>query len=348
MSNSRSIKNYPATLVLVLLTGFVGGHRFYVGKVGTGVLFVLTGGFFLLGWIIDIFTVLFGNFTDKTGSFVRPAAPTRETHQPMADSSDTSDTSETSKSDSASDKKKVPTWVWIVAGVLVFGLILQSCGGDTPPADEDSGATSETEEVVEDDSEPAEQSEAAPEPEAFEWPAMEPLLLEGSGDDVVILDTPVSLAAMDVDANASGRYFGIKPILLSGDSASSLVNTTDPFNGTVLLLGSGDDAIAGFEVTSNGAWSFTIKSISEVPYLAPGSTSEGSGDALVRLDETSGLTTITVVGNDEGRYFGVRPHGDSSFSVINTTDPYNGTVKLDSGTLLLEVTAIGLWSITLD
>jgi hypothetical protein len=158
MSNSISIKNYPATLVLVLLTGFVGGHRFYVGKVGTGVLFVLTGGFFLLGWIIDVFTVLFGNFTDKTGSFVRPAAPTRETHQPMADSSDTSDTSETSKSD-GSDKKKVPTWVWIVAGVLVFGLILQSCGGDTPPADEDSGATSETEEVVEEDSEPVEPEE---------------------------------------------------------------------------------------------------------------------------------------------------------------------------------------------
>ena len=345
MSNSKSIKNYAVTVILVLFTGFLGGHRFYVGKVGTGVLFLLTGGFFFIGWIIDIFTVLFGNFTDKTGSFVRPVATTRETHEPMADSSDTSDTS---KSDSASDKKKVPTWVWIVAGVLVFGLILQSCGGDTPPAEDDSDATSETEAVVEEESEPAEQSEAAPEPQAFEWPAMEPLLLEGSGDDVVILDTPVSLAAMDVDANASGRYFGIKPILLSGDSASSLVNTTDPFNGTVLLLGSGDDAIAGFEVTSNGAWSFTIKSISEVPYLAPGSTSEGSGDALVRLDETSGLTTITVVGNGEGRYFGVRPHGDSSFSVINTTDPYNGTVKLDSGTLLLEVTAIGPWSITLD
>jgi TM2 domain-containing membrane protein YozV len=72
MSNSKSIKNYPVTLVLVLLTGFVGGHRFYVGKVGTGVLFLLTGGVFFIGWIIDIFTVSFGNFTDKTGRFVRP------------------------------------------------------------------------------------------------------------------------------------------------------------------------------------------------------------------------------------------------------------------------------------
>lgn len=159
MSNSRSIKNYAVTLILVLLTGFLGGHRFYVGKVGTGVLFLLTGGFFFIGWIIDIFTVLFGNFTDKTGSFVRPVATTRETHPPMADSSDTSNTSDTNKSESSPEKKKVPTWVWIVAGVLVFGLILQSCGGDTPPAEEDSEATSETEAVVEEEPEPVEPEE---------------------------------------------------------------------------------------------------------------------------------------------------------------------------------------------
>jgi TM2 domain-containing membrane protein YozV len=72
MSNSKSIKNYAVTVILVLLTGFLGGHRFYAGKVGTGLLFLLTGGFLFIGWIIDIFTVLFGNFTDKTGSFIRP------------------------------------------------------------------------------------------------------------------------------------------------------------------------------------------------------------------------------------------------------------------------------------
>lgn len=72
MSNSKSVKNYAVMLVLVVVLGVVGGHRFYAGKVGTGILFLFTGGFFLIGWVIDIFTVSYGNFTDKTGSFVRP------------------------------------------------------------------------------------------------------------------------------------------------------------------------------------------------------------------------------------------------------------------------------------
>ncbi len=47
------------------------------------------------------------------------------------------------ETNSAPVKKKVPTWVWIVAGVLVFGLILQSCGGDDPSETDDSSAQSE-------------------------------------------------------------------------------------------------------------------------------------------------------------------------------------------------------------
>lgn len=66
------MKNYGVTLALAILLGAVGAHRLYVGKVGTAVLYLFTAGLFLIGWVVDIFTVLFGNFTDKTGSFIRP------------------------------------------------------------------------------------------------------------------------------------------------------------------------------------------------------------------------------------------------------------------------------------
>ena len=72
MTSPTSSKNYAATLILAIFLGYLGIHRFYVGKVGTGILFLLTFGWFGIGWLIDIFTVLFGNFTDKTGSFVKP------------------------------------------------------------------------------------------------------------------------------------------------------------------------------------------------------------------------------------------------------------------------------------
>jgi len=217
-------------------------------------------------------------------------------------------------------------------------------------ATETATATPTTTEAPDSDSDSDSDSESESAAVEFAWPRMTEIVLEGNGDDVVMLNQEIpTVAAMDVFANSSSRYFGVRPIYASGNSGSSLVNTTDVFEGTVLLKGPGSDEIIGFEVTAEGSWRFVIKSLSEIPKLLPGETFAGNGDGLVRVDETQGLTTIFVVGNSESRYFGVRPHGVSSMSsVINTTDVYDGRVRLDDGTLLLEVTAIGDWKIILE
>ena len=54
-------------LMLCLFLGVLGIHRFYVGKVWTGVAQMLTGGGFIFWAVIDFFFILFGAFTDSEG-----------------------------------------------------------------------------------------------------------------------------------------------------------------------------------------------------------------------------------------------------------------------------------------
>lgn len=44
--------------VLCLFLGYFGAHKFYEGKIGMGVLYLLTIGLCGIGWIIDIFVIL--------------------------------------------------------------------------------------------------------------------------------------------------------------------------------------------------------------------------------------------------------------------------------------------------
>lgn len=72
MAGYRSSQSWIAALLLCLLFGFLGIHRFYVGKGGTGFLMLVTVGGFGLWWLIDFIMILIGGFTDKAGNFLKP------------------------------------------------------------------------------------------------------------------------------------------------------------------------------------------------------------------------------------------------------------------------------------
>lgn len=65
--NISSRKILPA-LLLCFFFGVFGTHRFYTGKVGTGILQMLTLGGLFFWVLVDLLLILSGRFTDVDGA----------------------------------------------------------------------------------------------------------------------------------------------------------------------------------------------------------------------------------------------------------------------------------------
>lgn len=68
----RSPYSFPATLLLCLLFGVFGAHRFFVGKIGTGLLMIVTLGGLGIWAVVDLIVIIFSNFRDKDGRLIKP------------------------------------------------------------------------------------------------------------------------------------------------------------------------------------------------------------------------------------------------------------------------------------
>ena len=62
-----STKSRLVTVLLCMFVGWAGVHRFYVGKIGTGLLMLCTFGGFGIWLIADLIMVACGVFRDKQG-----------------------------------------------------------------------------------------------------------------------------------------------------------------------------------------------------------------------------------------------------------------------------------------
>jgi DNA polymerase III epsilon subunit-like protein len=61
-------KSQNVVLVLALLFGWLGAHRFYVGKIGTGMLYLFTFGLFGVGWAFDVLVAILKVVSTSTPS----------------------------------------------------------------------------------------------------------------------------------------------------------------------------------------------------------------------------------------------------------------------------------------
>jgi len=65
-----SDKSRLVALLFCALLGIFGVHRFYLGKIGTGVLMLLTFGGLGIWTLIDLILIAVGSFRDKQGNRV--------------------------------------------------------------------------------------------------------------------------------------------------------------------------------------------------------------------------------------------------------------------------------------
>jgi hypothetical protein len=372
MSDSLSIKNYPTTLLLTIFLGFFGAHRFYAGKVFTGLLFLVTFGFLGFGWLIDIITVSVGNFTDKTGRFIRPqpkipitpsptpaisvATPSASTPPHASEGIAMTNTPDTpaptpSSNDQVSGggeetpKRKVPTWLWVVGGIVVLALLVNAFGGgsgdtsadapqEAPAAVDEAGGPESAPEPAE---EPEDETEPAPVPAAV----FEPIVIEGSGDDII--DVPVITDSIIVATftHQGSSNFAVVSYGQSGDRISLLVNEIGNFQGTVPFNFS--EAPAELEITASGPWTVTLSDLLEQP-IYDGSLFTGSGAQVLLVSTDSNRLTATHNGRSN---FAILGWGDRRSLLINEIGVYEGTVRLGSP-LALEIKADGEWTLVSD
>jgi hypothetical protein len=71
----ESTRSWWVAFILSVALGPLGAHRFYTGKIGTGVVWLLTAGCFAIGWIVDAALLFLGKFADKQN---RPIVVPRE------------------------------------------------------------------------------------------------------------------------------------------------------------------------------------------------------------------------------------------------------------------------------
>ena len=183
--------------------------------------------------------------------------------------------------------------------------------------------------------------EPAPAEETFIPP--EPITYTGSGDDYFDISPFDSLYYFQITGNSDARHFSVTGYDSSGDYTELFVNTTDYYTGSVL---DSEQNTRTLEVKAEGDWTITIVSLYTAPVVKAGETYSGIDDAVLLIP--LGSSSAVINGNSWSRHFAVKTYGDGFDLLVNTVDPYSGTVRVDSDATVMTVTAEGGWSILLQ
>lgn len=170
--------------------------------------------------------------------------------------------------------------------------------------------------------------------------------LVGYGDSVEEIPTIDGIAVAVIAGNDESRYFGVTSYDKDGNRINMLVNATNPYVGSH-PIGLFSEPVAFLEIKATGAWRIYILKGATMRALLGGHGSiSGKGDDVFVLPSPHGKIA-EIDGNYESRYFGVTMYTESQRKLlVNTTDPYQGTVLVGGESAIIVVTAEGEWTFT--
>ncbi|MFZ4893610.1 TM2 domain-containing protein [Plantibacter sp. Mn2098] len=313
-----SNKSFVTTWLLSWLLGGFGIDRFYLGKVGTGIVKLITFGGFGVWWLIDLILVLTGAQRDKQGRKLN-----------------------------GYDANKKVAWI-VTAAVIVLSSIISGINAAANIGSTIDGAGSSTgivEVTTDDDAAPAAEKPADG-VDVQGWAdktfgAFEPIVQTGTGDNLVTL--PAGVKAGIVTASHDGeRNFAISVLDASNESTGELlVNTIGAYAGSNVYGFNSFSEGTTLQVTADGNWSITIAPISSAPSLAEA----GAGDAVFLYAGPASKLTAT---HDGSRNFFVSEETSKAFSyglLVNEIGAYSGTVPLSAGPSVVSIGADGNWTL---
>jgi len=151
---------------------------------------------------------------------------------------------------------------------------------------------------------------------------------------------------MHITGNASRRHFAVTSYDSNNERLELYVNTTDPFDGLLLLDYKDSHHTTRFEVKVTGAWSIEIMPFVRqyVPVLELPATAEGRGPYLYGI--IKGTPDKLYISAPDKKHIAVYGWSDSGRKLlVNEVAPYEGTVLLSRDTVLLEILTESQWKI---
>ena len=231
-----------------------------------------------------------------------------------------------------------------LSGILL--LALASCGNTADTSSESNSESSApgSSSVIVDESAPQEVEEDQSEEPEEEVSIPDPVVYSGTGDDVVQITPPEGKYVFRITGNQEERHFSVKAYDSFAEYIDLLVNTTSQYSGVTY---DPTQSTAMLEISATGDWTIELVSIYTMDALISGNSISGEGDAVLQV--FAPVLTADIQGNDASAHFSVKSYdmdGGYLDLLVNTTDPYSGTVMMGLDVSTLVIAAEGPWTIT--